>query len=131
MGCFPVNLEAELEGGISSKLFPNDSSDHSEEALDAIAPPTVLAMLLLLILIILLVLVLLLSFVSVLIIILVVVFVSVTILFYCVWYYLYCNCCYDDYYGDNSCCRQLEDTQRHTEIVVTSRNVFGLISISL
>ena len=115
-----MNLEAELEGGISSKLFPNDSSDHSEEAFDAMAPPTVLAILSVLLLITLLVMVLVLLFVSVLvlILILVLVFVSVTIFCYCVWYYLYCNCCYDYYndyyYGDNSCCRQLEDTQRHT-----------------
>jgi hypothetical protein len=34
-GSFAANLEAELEGGISSKLFPKDSSDHSEEAFDA------------------------------------------------------------------------------------------------
>ena len=58
-----MNLEAELEGGISSKLFPNDSSDHSEEALDAMAPPTVLAMSSVLLLIILLVMVLLLLFI--------------------------------------------------------------------
>ena len=80
-----MNLEAELEGGISSKLFPNDSSDHSEEALDAIAPPTVLAILSELVLIILLVMVLLLLFIIllVLIFILVLVFVSVTIFCYC------------------------------------------------
>ena len=79
-----MNLEAELEGGISSKLFPNDSSDHSEEALDAMAPPTVLAMLSVLVFIILLVIVLLLFFLSVWIFILVLVSVSVTILCYCV-----------------------------------------------
>lgn len=83
-----MNLEAELEGGISSKLFPNDSSDHSEEALDAMAPPTVLAMLSVLVFIILLVMVLVLLFLSelvlILIFILVLVFVSVNILCYCV-----------------------------------------------
>jgi hypothetical protein len=46
LGSFPANLEAELEGGISSKLLPNDSSDHSEEAFDARAPAVRLVLIL-------------------------------------------------------------------------------------